>query len=40
VSADRIPEVIQQLQEHGMTALSETQDQSLEITQKILELAF
>lgn len=39
VSADQIPTVVEQLKTHGMTALSETQDLTLEISQKILELA-
>ena len=39
VGADRIPDVIRQLKDHGMTALSETGDQTLEITQEILEKA-
>ena len=37
VGADKIPVVIEQLKAHGMTALSETQDLTLDITQKILE---
>ena len=39
VGADKIPVIIEQLKAHGMTALSETQDLSLDISQKILELA-
>jgi len=39
VQQDKIPVVIEQLKEHGWTKLSETQDQTLEITQKILETA-
>ena len=40
VTADKIPVVIEQLKAHGMTALSETQDITPEVSQKILELAF
>lgn len=39
IGADRIPEVLKQLEEHGMVALSETQDQDLDTTRRILELA-
>jgi NADP-dependent alcohol dehydrogenase len=39
VTADKIPVVIEQLKDHGMTALSETQDLTLDISQKILEQA-
>jgi len=39
VSADKIPAVIEQLKAHGMTALSETQDITPEISQEILEKA-
>jgi NADP-dependent alcohol dehydrogenase len=39
VNADKIPVVIEQLKVHGMTALSETQDLTLDISQKILEQA-
>lgn len=39
VEADKIPAVIEQLKAHGMTALSETQDLTLDISQKILERA-
>jgi NADP-dependent alcohol dehydrogenase len=39
VTADKIPVVIEQLKAHGMTALSETQDITLDISQKILERA-
>jgi NADP-dependent alcohol dehydrogenase len=39
VTADKIPVVIEQLKAHGMTALSETQDLTLDISQKILERA-
>lgn len=37
VTADKIPVVIEQLKAHGLTALSETQDLTLDISQKILE---
>ena len=37
VGADKIPVIIEQLKAHGMTALSETQDLTLDISQKILE---
>ena len=39
VTADKIPVVVEQLKTHGMTALSETQDITPEVSQKILELA-
>jgi NADP-dependent alcohol dehydrogenase len=39
VNADKIPVVIEQLKAHGLTALSETQDMTLDISQKILEKA-
>jgi NADP-dependent alcohol dehydrogenase len=39
VAADKIPAVIEQLKAHGLTALSETQDITLEVSQKILEKA-
>lgn len=39
VTEDKIPEIVEQLKVHGMTALSETQDITLEISQKILEKA-
>jgi NADP-dependent alcohol dehydrogenase len=39
VYADKIPVVIEQLKVHGLTALSETQDLTLDISQKILERA-
>jgi NADP-dependent alcohol dehydrogenase len=39
VGADKIPVVIEQLKAHGMTALSETGDLTLDISQKILEIA-
>ena len=39
VTADKIPVIVEQLKAHGLTALSETQDITLEISQKILETA-
>ncbi len=39
VTADKIPLVIEQLKYHGMTALSETRDLSLDISRRILENA-
>jgi NADP-dependent alcohol dehydrogenase len=39
VGADQIPVIVEQLKDHGWTALSETQDLTLEISQKILERA-
>ncbi len=39
VTADQIPMVIELLKVHGLTALSETQDITLEVSQKILENA-
>ena len=36
VTADKIPVVIEQLRSHGMTALSETQDLTLDVSQEIL----
>jgi NADP-dependent alcohol dehydrogenase len=39
VGADKIPVIVEQLKAHGMTALSETQDLTLNISQKILERA-
>jgi NADP-dependent alcohol dehydrogenase len=39
VSSDKIPVVIEQLKAHGLIALSETQDLTLDISQKILEKA-
>ena len=39
IGADKIPVIVQQLKAHGMTALSETQDLTLDISQKILERA-
>ncbi len=39
VTADKIQLVIEQLKAHGLTALSETQDLTLDVTQKILEKA-
>jgi NADP-dependent alcohol dehydrogenase len=40
VGADKIPFIIEQLKAHGMTALSETHDLTLDISQKILERAW
>ncbi|SHI27244.1 iron-containing alcohol dehydrogenase [Desulfosporosinus lacus] len=37
VGADKIPVIVEQLKAHGMTTLSETQDLTLDISQKILE---
>lgn len=39
VTADRIDDVINSLEKHGLTALSETQDLTLEISRKIIENA-
>ncbi len=39
VSADKIPDVVEQLKVHRMAVLSETQDLTLNISQKILENA-
>lgn len=39
VGADKIPVVVEQLKAHGMTALSESQDLTLEVSQRILERA-
>jgi len=39
VGADKIPVIVEQLKAHGWTALSETQDLTLDISQKILERA-
>jgi len=39
IGANKIPTIVQQLKAHGMTALSETQDLTLDISQKILERA-
>ena len=39
VTADKIPVIVEQLKAHGMTALSETKDITLDISQKILEAA-
>ncbi|MDP4281251.1 MAG: iron-containing alcohol dehydrogenase [Bacteroidota bacterium] len=39
VTADKIPVVIEQLRDHGMTALSETHDITLDVSRKILEKA-
>jgi NADP-dependent alcohol dehydrogenase len=40
VAADQIPLVVEQLKAHGMTALSETQDITLDVSRKILEKAY
>lgn len=40
VTADKIPTVLEQLKAHGLTALSETGDITLEVSRKILENAF
>jgi len=40
VGADKIPLLVEQLKIHGMVNLSETEDQTLDISQKILEQAF
>jgi NADP-dependent alcohol dehydrogenase len=37
VGVDQIPVIVEQLKAHGLTALSETQDLTLDISQKILE---
>jgi NADP-dependent alcohol dehydrogenase len=39
VGADQIMVIVENLKDHGWTALSETQDQTLDISQKILERA-
>jgi NADP-dependent alcohol dehydrogenase len=39
VGADKLPAIVAQLKAHGWTALSETQDLTLDISQKILERA-
>jgi NADP-dependent alcohol dehydrogenase len=39
VGVDQIPVIVEQLKAHGLTALSETQDLTLDISQKILERA-
>jgi len=39
VGADKIPAIVEQLKDHGLTALSETGDLTLDISQKILEKA-
>jgi NADP-dependent alcohol dehydrogenase len=39
VNADKIPVVIEQLKTHGMTALSETHDITLDVSKEILERA-
>jgi NADP-dependent alcohol dehydrogenase len=40
VEADKIQVIVEQLKAHGMTALSETQDITLDVSKKILEKAF
>ncbi len=40
ISEEKIPEIVQNLKEHGLTKLSETRDIDLEISRKILETAF
>ena len=40
VTEDKITTIVEQLKAHGLTALSETQDITPEVSQKILELAF
>jgi len=40
VSIDKIPVIVEQLKAHGLTALSETQDITLDISKKILEKAY
>jgi NADP-dependent alcohol dehydrogenase len=39
IGADKIPAVVEQLKAHGWTTLSETQDITLEVSQKILQKA-
>ncbi len=39
VTADKIPVIVEQLKSHGLTALSETKDLTLEISLQILEAA-
>jgi NADP-dependent alcohol dehydrogenase len=39
VGADNIPAIVEQLKAHGLTALSETRDLTLDISKKILERA-
>ena len=39
VGVDKIPAIVEQLKAHGMTAISETEDLTLDISQKILEMA-
>jgi NADP-dependent alcohol dehydrogenase len=39
IGTDKIPTIVEQLKAHGMTALSETQDVTLDVSQKILERA-
>jgi NADP-dependent alcohol dehydrogenase len=40
ITADKIPELVNKMKEHGMTALSETRDITPEVSQRILENAF
>jgi len=40
ISKDKIPVIIEQLESHGLTALSETGKVNLEVSRKILEKAF
>lgn len=40
VTADKIQGIVEQLNAHGLTALSETQDVTLDVSRKILERAF
>lgn len=39
VGADKIAVIVEQLKSHGMTAISETGDLTLDVSQKILERA-
>lgn len=39
VNADKIPVIVEQLKAHGLTALSETRDITLDISQQVLERA-
>lgn len=39
VGADKIPAIVQQLKEHGLVALSETRDITLDVSKEILEKA-
>jgi NADP-dependent alcohol dehydrogenase len=40
ISADKIPLLVEQLKAHGLIALSETRDLTLDVSRKILEKAF